>query len=62
MQLQADRLATQRDLFQAKSELQVALVAMPYNTGNIIAAKGKILKLEAGLAELDILEREEFAD
>lgn len=62
LQLQADRLATQRDLISAKSDLQTALVTVPYNTGNIIAAKGKILKLKAGLHELDTLEKEEFAD
>lgn len=60
LQLQADRIATTRELNNARRDLKAAQIALPYQPKNIIILKGKVSTLEAGLKALDELEAEDF--
>lgn len=62
LQLQTDKLATQRSINEATKAYEATLSASPYNTENIIAAHRKLTGLKAGLEFLEMLEKEEFSD
>ena len=56
VQLKVDVLSTTKALSEAKQVYNQALRTRPFNSSNIIAAKMEIDALEAGLAELKLLE------
>ena len=56
VQLKVDVLSTTKALSEAKQVYNQTLRTRPFNSSNIIAAKMEVDALEAGLAELKLLE------
>lgn len=59
-QLDADLLATRRDLKTAKQRLEQAKSAAPFSSGDILRAKKEVSSLEQGVKELEALKAELF--
>ena len=60
LQLQADRLESQKQLSSKRRTLNELKGAFPLNAGLIIKTQQEVVALEKGLVELDVLENELF--
>ena len=60
IQLQSDILATKQSIAKAQRDVKTVMKAIPFNSQNIINAKDKVKSLEAGLKELEKLQKELF--
>jgi len=60
IQLQSDLLATKQSLVKAQKDVKIKIKSIPFNAQAIIEAKIKVKALEAGLKELEKLQKELF--
>lgn len=60
IQLQSDILATKQSLAKAEREVKATIKKVPFSSKAIIDAKNNVKALEAGLKELEKLQKELF--